>query len=153
MIQSDYASVHKHEGVHKHEHKQSKTELAWEILEKISTVSLGVFAAYVNVTLFIPSFLLGVGIGAYNYFYDNQGCDHVHTFGSCSQIRGIRIPPPVAIAMNFAIAIIHIDHHSPVFVPVMGIQVGIWAGEKMFNCGSLVYKNIQNLNPKTLVYA
>lgn len=145
--------THKHGEVHKHEHKQSRTELAWDILEKISTISLGIFSAYVNFKMFLPSFLAGVGIGAYNYFYDNEGCDHVHTFGSCSQIRGVRLPAPVTIAINFAITICHIDHHSSVFVPVMGIQVGAWAGEKMFNCGSLLYRKIQEHIPRSPAFA
>jgi hypothetical protein len=111
-----------------------KFKLAMCVLEKISLLALMVFAAYVDPILFFPflggGFILGLAV---HYMQPKKESEHSHDHqtigcsqGFIEQLTGVRLPPPVGLAANVAIAVCHIDHHSTVFVPLIGLNAGMW---------------------------
>lgn len=107
----------------------------FRILEKVSAAALGVFSAYASFEMFVPFFLLGIAIGFDQSFYteDNERTASQRTV-SCSQglleqLTGAKLPPLVSLISNLAITWCHIDHHTSVFVPVIGVGLGAWIGQ------------------------
>ena len=136
------------------DHKISKFDSLVGIIEKISAIALGVFSAYTSRTLFVPYFFVGFCIGIYSNIQNKDSCDHPDTVSSCAhglleQLTGVKLPRIVSLAANIAVTVCHIDHHETVFVPVIGISLGAWAGKTALQCGDLIHKKIVDLNPKT----
>lgn len=138
-------------GHHHEEHHcvPKKKMTVMEVLEKISAVALIIFAAYVNPVLFIGFALLGLGVGIYNYCVSTK--QHKHDGASaCSQgflehLIGVKLPAPISLAANLAITACHIDHHSEIFVPIVGLTAGAWLGQNAMHYGSLLYRKIRQV--------
>lgn len=131
------------------ETQQPKVEIFDRVLdaaEKISVVALGVLAATTSLELFLPFFLAGSAYGIYSYFQNRDivtvqgtlGC----TQGFLEQLTGIKLPRPVSFGANLAIVVCHLDHHASVFVPLVGISVGAWAGKMGAECASFASRTI-----------
>lgn len=143
------------EATHKHCHHSrgdekspSKYVVVIVVVEKICIVALGVFSAYKKVWLFTPYFIAGVALGTYQHFNGHGLDNNKHGGSACSQgfleqITGVHLPVPISLAINVAITICHIDHHSKVFVPVIGLTVGVWSGHLISECGQLAFRKIQ----------
>ncbi len=127
--------------VHNHSHCCAKprapisiSEKIFHLLEKVSAVAVGVFAAFASIELFLPLFLTGTAVG----IYQSLTAEHVHNetrkVSSCSQgfleqLTGVKLPPLLSLGANLAVTWCHIDHHTTVFVPVVGLTLGAWAGK------------------------
>lgn len=126
--------------------KSSKYDLFMKILHKVCAVVLGVFAASVDLKLFIPYFFVGVMIGIYTYINNTASCGHANSNLSCAQgiesLTGVKLPAPIALLIFVAVTICHIDHHSNVFVPSVAITIGAWAGNVGSYYSILLYKKI-----------
>lgn len=133
-----------------------KVKVTFVILEKVSLIALAVFAAYLSPKLFFPFFGAGILLGTYLYWNkkitwpipgreckhdieegcendSKETCEHEHESGGCSQgfleqLTGVRLPPPLALGANIAITVCHIEHHSAVFAPIIGLNAGMWVG-------------------------
>ncbi|MBA3817014.1 MAG: hypothetical protein H0X29_10960 [Parachlamydiaceae bacterium] len=117
------------------------------IIEKMSAIALGVFSNSINSKLFVPSFFVGMVIGVYSYFEEKKSCQEIHPVSSCAhglleQLTGVKLPPIVSLVANLAVTVCHIEHHEAVFVPIIGISLGSWAGKTAANYGVLINKNI-----------
>lgn len=128
--------------------KKSGFDLFIRTLEKVSAVALGIFSACMSLELFIPFFFFGMAIGVYTYFQNKDVCSHSHSVSSCAhgfleQLTGVRLPAPFSLAANIAVMICHIDHHTAVFVPIVGVSLGSWAGESACHYGALILKKIE----------
>ncbi len=105
------------------------------LLEKVSAVALGVIAAQVSIALFLSYFLLGTAIGLYQYFYTNaaeriaKNRASTCSQGLLEQLTGAKLPPLASLAANLAVTWCHIQHHSAIFVPIIGVSLGAWAGQ------------------------
>lgn len=145
------AQTHVHskvEGCH-HPKEKSTYDLLINVIEKISAIALGVFSAYVSWELFVPFFFVGVCIGVYSYTQDKASCAHAGQASSCAhglleKLTGVKLPPLISLAANIAVTVCHIDHHATVFVPVIGISLGAWAGKTAAQYGDLAYKKIRH---------
>ena len=138
--------IHAH---HAHSTTKSKMTKLMDILEKVGAIALGVFAAFTNIRLFIPFFLVGVGIGIYNHFTQVKNPAKFHSAG-CSQgvleqLPGANLPGPLVLAGSIAVAICHIEHHDTVFVPIVATYIGAWLGKMGCDATSLLYHKICNL--------
>lgn len=107
-------------------------EKAFRDSEKICAIALGVLAALTEFWLFLPSFAVGALIGIFNH-KESSHAHHHSTEGGCShgfieQATGVKLPRSLALAAGFAVMSVHIDHHASVFVPIVGVTLGIWAG-------------------------
>lgn len=126
-----------------HGHSQeTMNEKLLLLLEKASAVALGVLAASANIQLFASFLSLGILIGAYQYASSEP---HTARAGvsSCAQgfmeqLTGIRLPRLVSLAVNLAVTWCHIDHHTTVFVPVIGVSLGAWVGHAIGQLGSRI---------------
>lgn len=121
------------------------------VLEILSLIALAIFAAYCDPKLFFPFFGAGMIAGIYmkwkanKEYHDNHEHEHEHGHGAgCSgyleQTTKVRMPVPISLAMNAAMLGCHIEHHSPVFVPIMGLYVGWGLGEALFTAGSFCHR-------------
>lgn len=115
--------------------RESFYDQMFYILEKVSAVALGVFSAYVSYDLFLAFFILGTAVGAYQYFYSDDN-DRIarHKASSCSQslleqLTGAKLPPLASLLANLGITWCHIDHHTRIFVPIVGFSLGVWTGQ------------------------
>jgi hypothetical protein len=142
--------------------KSKKFRLAMAILEKISLVALAAFAAYTNPKLFFPFFGAGILLGAYLHWNKKPKEHHGHAHeegGGCSQgfieqLTGVKLPPPLGLAANIAITVVHIDHHDTVFVPLTGLNAGMWVGKLMGEYIPLGYqKAVDWINQHTQILA
>jgi len=130
--------------------KKSTSDRLLLVAEKISAVALGAFSAYTNIQLFVPFFLVGIALGIHTFLKrEASHVGHVPSIG-CSQgfmeqLTGIKLPTALSLAANIAITICHIDHHETVFVPIVAISLGAWAGKMMMQCGSLVSRKVCQL--------
>ena len=84
--------------IHHHEdHHPSESGTFLSVLEKISAVALGAFAAYTNLELFVPFFLFGVAVGIYDKFVNQDQCQSGHSASCClgflEKLTGARLPP------------------------------------------------------------
>jgi len=105
------------------------------LLEKVSAIALGFFAAKVSMHLFLGYFMIGAAIGLYQYFYTDVADRIAKTrTSSCSQglleqLTGAKLPPLASLAANLAVTWYHVQHHSVIFVPIVGVSLGAWAGQ------------------------
>ena len=134
-----------HESISIHKHKETSSDKAFRLIERVSAIGLGVIAALTEFWLFVPSFIVGGLIGVFSY----KEPDHVHSHkdGSCSigffeQITGVKLPRSLGLAAGIAVTAAHIDHHASVFVPIVGVTLGIWAGKALASSLNLSYKKI-----------
>lgn len=121
-----------------------------EVLEKISALALGIFAAYVNLKLFAAFAVIGVGIGIYNYCAAIKG-RYGQPTSPCAQsflehLTGIKLPATISLFSNLAITAVHIEHHSEVFVPIVGLMMGAWMGQNGAYYGSLLFRKFQSIS-------
>lgn len=121
----------------------SKKSPCFVVAERITAIALGIFSAYVNIKLFLPAFLIGMTIGAYSHITNARNSGSSCTNGLLEQLTGVKLPAPISLAANVAVTICHIDHHASVFVPIIGVSLGAWAGKNASYYGSLAYKNIE----------
>ena len=134
-------------GSDSHRKQKSKFDTAIKAIEKISAAALGIFSACVSFKLFVPFFFTGISIGIYSYIQDKKSCGHTDLTSSCAhglleQLTGVKLPPIVSLAANVAATVCHIDHHSNVFVPIIGISIGTWLGKNASHYGVLMHKKI-----------
>jgi hypothetical protein len=118
-----------------------------KIAEKVSAVVLGIFSALTDLKLFIPFFLTGMCIGIYDFLNNPRSASEKHEGSSCAhgfleQLTGVKLPAPVSLAANVAVTICHIDHHAAVFVPIVGLSLGAWAGRMAACEASTLYYRI-----------
>jgi hypothetical protein len=120
-----------------------------DVLEKISAVALGLFSAYTNWMLFVPSFLIGIGIGIYNHI-KREGTEeaHSHSHSSCAhevfeRVTGVSLPAPISLAAGVAVTICHIEHHAIAFVPIAGLFLGAWVGERVPSHYAMLQKKFE----------
>lgn len=136
----------------------SRSDYLLNIIEKISAIALGAFSFYTSSKLFLPSFFIGCVIGIYCYIEDANSCDQLHRVSSCAnglleQLTGVKLPKIVSIVTNVAVTVCHIDHHSSVFVPVVGISIGAWCGKTALDYGVPIFKKINNhLQPRLVAF-
>lgn len=127
---------------HSHHQNKSTSEKLFYLLEKVSAIALGIFAAYACFELFLPFFLLGAAVGLYQYYSG----EHAHAEkgrSSCSQgfleqVTGVKLPPLLSLGANLAVTWCHIDHHTTIFAPIVGLSLGAWAGQTMADLASKV---------------
>lgn len=104
------------------------------MVEKITVIALGVFAAFTAPELFIPAFAIGALIGAFMPKQSSHRHDHHHPIdGGCShgfieERLGVKLPDSLSLLAGAAVMAVHIDHHADVFVPIVGLTLGIWTG-------------------------
>lgn len=120
------------------------------IAEKVSAVALGAISFSINRSLFAAYFLVGFGIGVYQYIKQSGTANHQHAGSSCAntlleQLTGVKLPAAISLAANVAVTVAHIEHHSDIFVPIIGISLGAWAGQKASHYGSLLFKKVEVL--------
>lgn len=133
----------------KHIHHDTKSIDVCAILEKVSAVALGVLALMTNWQLFVPYFVGGILLGAYQQVtQENNGHSHGHG-SACSQgflesITGVKLPAPLSLACNVAMTACHIDHHDTVFVPIVALILGTWTAKAAMEVGSLLYRKFQH---------
>lgn len=132
-----------------HVKKKSKFQKIMDIADKVSAVALGIFAAYINWKLFVPFFFLGICIGSYTYLQNKKSNQHPHSGTTCAQgflekLTGVQLPAPVSLAANIAVTVAHIDHHSNVFVPIVGVSLGAWAGDLTCHYGAIACKKFKH---------
>lgn len=105
------------------------------LLEKVSAIALGFFAATASMHLFLGYFLIGTAIGLYQYFYTDIADRIAKTrTATCSQglleqLTGAKLPPLASLAANLAVTGYHVQHHSVIFVPIVGVSLGAWVGQ------------------------
>lgn len=114
---------------------QSPSARLFRLLEKVSAIALGTFCAYTNFGLFFSFLMAGTAIGFYQYFVCDPA-DVTYKSVSCSQglleqLTRVKLPPLVSLIANLAIILCHIEHHTTVFVPVISVSLGAWAGRSI----------------------
>lgn len=126
--------------------KQSMMDKLLRVLEKVSLVAVAVFSAMTSFGLFASSFAAGFVIGLWSGRELNaEPNDHNHSLcahGFLEHLTGVRLPAPLALGANVAILVAHIDHHAPVFVPIVGLTYGIWTGREAAPAMELCYKKV-----------
>lgn len=108
-----------------------KFDTLTSIIEKISAVALGIFAAYMDWELFVPFFFAGACIGVYSCPQNKTPCNPSFPVSSCTnslleQLTGVKLPPIIALVINIAVTVCHIEHHTAIYVPIIGISLGAW---------------------------
>lgn len=137
------ASVHNQHRCCCENHQPSISQRLFQLLEKVSAVALGIFSAYASLELFLPFFLAGMAIGLYQYFSEgppeeDPGVGVACSQGLLEQLTQVKLPPLVSLGANLAITWCHIDHHTTIFVPVVGLSIGAWAGQSLADLGSRI---------------
>ena len=127
--------------------KNDKMEKAYRIAEKVCAVTLGLLAAATSFWLFLPCFAFGalVGIGSAK---NSNLQSHTVEGGSCShgfieQITGVKVPRSLTLISGFSVMAVHIDHHAEVFVPIVGLTLGIWVGHLASPAANLCLKRVK----------
>ncbi|HEV8052258.1 MAG TPA: hypothetical protein VGP47_07175 [Parachlamydiaceae bacterium] len=115
-----------------HKHKENPMDKALSIAKKVCAVALGVLAAYTAPWLFVPSFAFGAIVGVFTHKVPVHNSHH-HKGGGCSHgfiedAAEVKLPETLSLIANAAVMAVHIDHHDNVFVPIVGLTLGIWAG-------------------------
>ena len=122
-----------------------------DVLEKVSAVALGLFSLYTDCMLFIPSFLIGIGVGIYNHIRrEGKDSSHSHSHSSCAHdvfenVTGVSLPAPLSLAAGVAVTICHIEHHAIAFVPIAGLFLGAWLGERLPSHSAMLQKKIVSM--------
>ncbi len=142
---------HHHECCNEHVHQPSLSDQVFKMLEKVSAIALGVFAAMADMGLFTSFFTAGVAMGLYQYLSSTHREAAAPSGSGCSQgfleqLTGIKLPPLISLGANMAITWCHIDHHTSIFVPVIGLTLGDWAGQVL---GGLAAKISRVAKPAT----
>lgn len=121
---------------HTHNHTTVRTPFdeLLPVIEKITAVGLGILSAATNFTLFTPFFIGGLALGVLSYVQNKESTESTHRASSCAyglieQLTEVSLPPIVSLAANVAITVCHIDHHQEVFVPIIALSLGAWAGK------------------------
>lgn len=104
------------------------------VIEKITAIGLGILSACTSFELFVPFFIGGMLTGIYSYAQNKDVTNITHRTSSCAyglieQLTDVKLPPAVSLAANVAITVCHIDHHASVFVPIIALSLGAWAGK------------------------
>lgn len=109
--------------------------LEWhEIAEKVGFAALTIFAAYRNISFFIPALLAGICCGL-----ETQGGSRLGRLNgaACSQgflarITGVELPQIVSVGADLAAIASHIDHHAfpSIGSATIGLYAGAWAGQQ-----------------------
>lgn len=113
---------------------EKNQDTIFRMIEKISVIALGIFAAITAQQLFIPAFAIGSLIGICMPKQTTPRHSHQHTGDDgCSQgfierRLGVKLPDSLSLLAGAAVVAIHIDHHADVFVPIVGLTLGVWAG-------------------------
>jgi hypothetical protein len=137
---------------HVHHHQRSLSDRLFTLLEKVSAVVLGVFAAHANMALFLSFFAAGTALGVYQYMTSGSQEDSGHGGSSCSQgfleqLTKVKLPRFVSLGVNLAITWCHIDHHTSVFVPIIGLGLGTWVGQTGSSLLNKVGRSSANIIP------
>jgi hypothetical protein len=134
--------------------------IAFSCLEVLCLLGLTAYAAYLCHTgtldplFFYPSLGAGFLLGAYLEYSDRKKPEaHTHAFhdttgctgGAFEQWSGKKLPAFIALLINVVIAYCHIDHHSQFFVPIVGLNCGVWFG-KWF------VRTVVWMNPKEITF-
>lgn len=136
-------TCHKQATCHNHCHQEAKSTLCedlFRVLEIVSLVALAVIAAYANPKIFFPFLGVGFILGVYrqsNATPEKEGCHHQSigcSQGFFEQLTGEKLPPLFGLGVNLAIAYEHLDHHTRIFVPIIGLNAGIWLGKHVYRC-------------------
>jgi len=94
------------------------------------------FSLYAEATLFVPFLILGSVIGIQQFKnqahpeaveYRSPSC----TQGILEQVTGTRLPPLISLIANVSITAYHMLHHAIVFVPIVGVSIGMYLGKKV----------------------
>lgn len=153
------------EHVHHHNQTSKISSIVMNALEKISAIALAVFSALTNMPLFIPFFFAGVSVGIYNYIEEKYNdekkhyCEEEHKShhsssgcgGFLEQLTGVKLPAPLSLVANIGITICHIDHHDTIFVPIVALSVGTWAGQSACAGGDRLYQSCKKLSAHRVV--
>lgn len=100
------------------------------VLERVSSVVLGIFSAKASPALFTVSFFAGLAIGLSQKIEgSNAHQSSSYSAGFMEQITGVKALPIVSLLANVSITYYHIDHHTLFFVPMVGIHLGMSAGQ------------------------
>lgn len=151
-----------------------RVKFIFHVLEKISLVALSVIAAYTSPKLFFPFFGTGIVLGTCLYWnkriswpcnpekscshekqtcahddHENPTCSTEHGSGGCSQgfmeqLTGVQLPAPLKLGVNIAVTVGHIDHHSTIFVPIIGLNAGICIGSLLGDALPSLFEQSQN---------
>lgn len=113
--------------------KTSTKDKIWQIVEKVSLLAIGVFAAITLPKIFAITFCASIILGLIDKSIEKT--DHKHQ-ATCShsfleQLTGVRLPAPLGFASNVAVLLAHMEHHAPVFVPLVGMTLGLWVGKSI----------------------
>lgn len=106
------------------------------LAEQASVAGLAALAAYTNFSLFAPFLLLGTAIGIHQHRYGEQEAVNNRNGVSCSQgfleqLTRVKLPPLASLGVNLAITLCHLEHHSRIFVPIIGLSIGAQLGQKV----------------------
>lgn len=120
-------------------------DLFLNVLEKVSLVALSALSLYTSWQLFLPFFAAGAALGVYYHF--QQGYKAARMAPSCTQgvleqISGIKLPPAAALVANVAITAAHTLHHATVFVPLVAVSAGGYAGKAVCDLGAALHRQI-----------
>lgn len=130
VIAPPHVHTHSHCTAH---HEPDQENICMRVLEQVSAVALAIFSAFTDLALFVPFFLIGVGIAFYQRFSGQSAEALGGGAGGCSQglleqLTQTKLPPLVSLGANLAVTWCHIDHHSSVFVPIVALSTGAWVG-------------------------
>ena len=132
-----------------HSHESSTMDKALELAEKVSLVAIGIMAALIDLPLFACTFLIGAAIGLLSdqkHLVSEHHADHaLCSHGFLEHLTGIKLPAPIGLAANVAIFVAHLDHHATVFVPIVGVTMGIWAGKQASPTVNLCFRKIAEI--------
>lgn len=135
-----------------HAHPSSTMDKVLELAEKVSLVVIGIMAALIDLPLFACTFLIGAAIGLLSdqkHLVAEQHNDHaLCSHGFLEHITGVKLPAPIGLAANVAIFVAHLDHHATVFVPIVGVTMGIWAGKQASPTVNLCFRKITEVASK-----
>lgn len=140
MTSASHSTTHCHTDCSTHNDVHTNTTIFSQFdamlptLEKVTAIGLGILSALTNVQLFVPYFIGGAAIGVFSYLQNRQAFDITHQSSSCAyglieQLTHVKLPPVVSLAANVAVTVCHIDHHESVFVPIIALSLGAWAGK------------------------
>jgi fatty acid desaturase len=106
------------------------------LLRRVTAVALIAFAAYTEMTLFIPFFVGGVSVGIFQHYFREKPEGKLSQIASCAhgfleQTTGVQLPEEVSVICGGYLAYHHIEHHPESDVPVAAIIAGAWLVDLM----------------------
>lgn len=131
----------------RHRHEETTAQKVLAVANKVCLLALALFSTSVRVKLFVPFFLLGVGVGAYSGYPHA----HEHRHGTCAQgfleqLSGVELPAAWSLAANVIVTVCHIDHHPAAFVPIVAGVFGVSVGAAILPTCDWCYRKIALLN-------